>query len=85
MPVIIFFCPFLPSFRINRHPLSYLLFFPALFSISDMATNSKQKSSFEVSSHTDEVFEMQPVPRLGGTNHDDHDMQVLGRTQQLNV
>jgi hypothetical protein len=50
-----------------------------------MATNPRKLSSFEVSSQTDEVFEMQPVPRLGGTNHDDHDMQMLGRTQQLNV
>lgn len=39
----------------------------------------------EGSSRVDEVYEMQTTSRLGGTNHDDHDMQMLGRTQQLNV
>lgn len=50
-----------------------------------MATESQKDSAFEVNSRTDEVYEMQPTSKLGGTNDDDHDMQTLGRIQQLNV
>jgi hypothetical protein len=50
-----------------------------------MATESIKNSGLEVRSHSDEVYEMQPTSKLGGTNHDDHDMRMLGRTQQLNV
>lgn len=30
-------------------------------------------------------YEMQSYSKLGGTEADEHDMQMLGRTQQLNV
>ena len=30
-------------------------------------------------------IEMQNISRLGGTNNDEHDMAMLGRTQVLNV
>ena len=49
-------------------------------------TNDLQKNSvLEANSRTDEVYEMEPTSKLGGTNNDDHDMQMLGRVQQLNV
>jgi hypothetical protein len=50
-----------------------------------MATESQKQSALEVNSHADEVYEMQPASKLGGTDHDNHDMRVLGRVQQLNV
>jgi len=30
-------------------------------------------------------FEMRNISQLGGTNNDEHDMRMLGRTQVLNV
>lgn len=50
-----------------------------------MATDSRKDWALEVNSRTDELYEMQPTSKLGGTNHDDHDMRMLGRVQQLNV
>jgi len=37
------------------------------------------------SSREEAGFEMHSWSQLGGTEADEHDMQVLGRTQQLNV
>lgn len=50
-----------------------------------MATDTQKTSAIETNSREDELYEMQPTSKLGGTNHDDHDMRMLGRVQQLNV
>ncbi|KAB5555054.1 amino acid permease [Coniochaeta sp. 2T2.1] len=49
-----------------------------------MTTNSQKNSVLEASRRTDEVYELEPTSKLGGTNNDDHDMRMLGRVQQLN-
>jgi hypothetical protein len=40
-----------------------------------------ESSSFEANDN----FEMRNISQLGGTNNDEHDMRMLGRTQVLNV
>jgi hypothetical protein len=35
--------------------------------------------------HPDNGFELRNLSQLGGTEIDDHEMRMLGRTQQLNV
>lgn len=41
------------------------------------ATNSQD--------HLEEGFELKDMSKLGGTQADEHDMRMLGRTQVLNV
>lgn len=48
-----------------------------------MATDTK--SYFVDEASQEEGVEMRPITRLGGTDVDEHEMRVLGRTQQLNV
>lgn len=42
------------------------------------------KAYIETSSH-ERGIELQNVSQLGGTDADEHEMRILGRTQQLNV
>jgi hypothetical protein len=37
------------------------------------------------SSREEDGYELRSWSQLGGTDADEHDMQMLGRTQQLNV
>jgi len=49
--------------------------------------NEITKNNIAESSSVDanDNFEMGHISQLGGTNNDEHDMQMLGRTQVLNV
>jgi choline transport protein len=46
-----------------------------------MKNHIAESSSLEAN----ENIEMQNISQLGGTNNDEHDMRMLGRTQVLNV
>jgi hypothetical protein len=49
---------------------------------NDLAKSHMAESS---SVEANDNFEMQNISQLGGTNNDEHDMRMLGRTQVLNV
>jgi choline transport protein len=49
---------------------------------SEIVKNHIAESS---SVDANDTFEMGNVSHLGGTNNDEHDMRMLGRTQVLNV
>jgi hypothetical protein len=49
---------------------------------NDLAKSHMAESS---SVEANDNFEMRNISQLGGTNNDEHDMRMLGRTQVLNV
>jgi choline transport protein len=49
---------------------------------NDIVKSHRAESS---SVEANDNFEMQNMSQLGGTNNDEHDMRMLGRTQVLNV
>jgi choline transport protein len=48
---------------------------------NEIKNNIAESSSVEANDN----FELQNISKLGGTNNDEHDMAMLGRTQVLNV
>jgi hypothetical protein len=66
------------------HPfLIFAIFIKVHFSPLIMSKNNVVERSN--SSREEDGYELPNWSQLGGTDADEHDMQMLGRTQQLNV
>ena len=75
------------SYFALSHNLSFLLFIKLQFFVLIMSTEPPKGFAVEESNseREDDGYELRSWSQLGGTDADENDMRMLGRTQQLNV